>query len=87
MSPTKTSFLHTLQATFSFLSSVIDDWYLEPGVDKFLSSFATFFRNDITFFTAKGYSYEVCGMPLTMVNELETAAVESAAGTAGSEGE
>ena len=87
MSPTKTSFVHTLQVTFSFPSSVIDNWYLETGVDKFPSSFATFFRNDITFFAAKGYSDEVCGLILTMVNELETAAEESVVGTAGSEGE
>ena len=33
------------------------------------------------------YSDNVCGLPLTMVNELETTAVESAVGTAGSEGE
>lgn len=46
-----------------------------------------FFRKDITFFAAKGYSDEVCGLTLTMVNELEIAAVESAVGTAGSEGE
>lgn len=79
--------LHTLQVIFSFSSSVIDEWYLKTGLDKSPSSFATFFRKDITFFTAKGYSDEVCGLTLSMVNKLETAAVESIVGTTGSEGE
>ena len=86
VSPTKTSFLHTSEVTLSFPSSVIDNVYLETGVDKSPYSFETvFFRNDITFLAAKVYSDEVCEVVLAMVTESETEAVESAVGTTRSE--
>lgn len=76
----------------SFPSSVIDNVYLETGVDKSPSSFETvFFRKDITFLAARGYSDrdsdEVCELVITMVTESETEAVASAVGTTGSEAE
>lgn len=65
---------------------MIDNVYLETGVDKSPSSFETvFFRNDIMFLAAKGYSDEICELVLAMITESETEAVESAVGITGSE--
>lgn len=83
MSPTETSFLHTLQVTLSLPSSVIVNWYLETKVDKSPSSFEIFFRNDTMFLAANGYSNEVCDV----VNGCETEAVQSEMATSVSEAE
>ena len=73
MSPTKTSFLHTLQVTLSFPSSVIDNRYLKTGLTSLLPL---------------PPSSSICELVLAMVHKLsETEAVESGMGIAGSEAE
>ena len=51
---------------------MIDNVYLETGVDKSPSSFETvFFRKDITFLAARKYSDEICELVIAMVTESD----------------